>query len=71
MNSSLSIANVVAQIAVSGTIVAGHVRARENQVVARLVQLGIEEQDVKDIIAIAEDHGVIARESGKYLAVTR
>lgn len=71
MDSTLSIANIVAQIAVSGSIVAGHLRAPEKKVVARLVKLGIEEKDIKETIAIAENHGVIARESGNYLAVAR
>ena len=67
----ITIANVVAQIAISGTVSGREVSAPQETVVTDLMNLGVDEASVTSTIESARERGIIKRDSRKLLSVVR
>lgn len=69
MGETPTIANVVAQVAISGSVEDGRAKASEQQVVKDLAELGISEVAAQYAVNKAVEHGVLNRITGKQLSV--
>lgn len=70
MNDLPSVANVVAQVAISGDVQGGTTTAAESDVVAGIIQLGVSKNDAERAVQRAVDTKVVTRSAtGKHLAI--
>ncbi len=71
MSESPTIANVIAQIAISGTTQSGTTSAPEKVVVGDMVELGLSEAEVAKAVRKAVELGVVRRTTGEHLAIAK
>jgi hypothetical protein len=71
MGDQPTIANLLAQIAISGSPTNGAAAAPEQKTIHDLVRLGLSERDVTELVERAIQLGLVERRTGEYLAIAQ